>query len=200
MLHNSKYYYINLDHRLDRNDHILAQFKKFNISNYERINAIKEDFGPIGCTRSHIIALEKFIQSGDDTCFILEDDFEFVITPEEYADLLNKLEVSNIDWNIILLAANVLQAPGYNNFLRTCLNAQTTSGYMVNKNYANVLLSNYLEGLYLLIESKHTKYCIDRHWKYLQKPKSKWYIFMPKCGKQLCGFSDIEGKKVNYNC
>ena len=200
MICDSKYYYINLDHRSDRNDHMLKQFDIFNISNYERINAVKENFGAIGCTRSHIIVLEKFIESNDDFCFVLEDDFEFTVRPDQYNKLLTKLESSNIDWNVILLSANVLQGPGYNDFLRSCLNAQTTSGYIINKKYANTLLSNYIEGLNLLIETKNTKYCIDRHWKKLQKPENNWFIFMPKCGKQMLSFSDIESRKVNYNC
>lgn len=200
MIRDSKYYYINLDHRTDRNDHILNQFNKFNISNYERINAIQEDFGAIGCSRSHIVAIEKFINSDEEVCFVLEDDFQFVISPDRYNDLLHKLETSNIDWNIVLLAGNVLQASGYNEFLRTCLNAQTTSGYMLHKKFANLLLSNYIEGLNLLIEFKKSHFCIDRYWKKLQKPRYNWFIFNPKCGKQLSGFSDIEHKKTNYNC
>lgn len=197
---NSKYYYINLDHRTDRNNHIIDQFKKFEITNYERIQAIKEDFGAIGCTRSHIIAIEKFIQSDEETCFVLEDDFEFTISREKYSYLLQKLEISKIDWNIVLLAANVLQGPGYNDFLRQCLNAQTTSGYMVHKKFANTLLDNYTEGLNLLVNSRQSSYCIDRYWKRLQKPKNNWFIFMPKCGRQMLSFSDIEQKKTNYGC
>lgn len=196
---NSKYYYINLDHRPDRNEWMVNQFKRFNISNYERISGIKEKFGHIGCSKSHIVAIKKFIDSDEDTCIILEDDFKFIVPKQTYAELLNKLYSSSTEWNIVLLAANVIQGPGYNDFLRTCLNAQTTAGYMVNKTFANNLLHNYEEGLQLLIDTKNKKYCIDQHWKKLQHPKNKWYIFSPKCGKQMAGFSDIENKKVDYN-
>ena len=95
---NTKYYYINLDNRTDRNTHMIRQFDTFNIKNYTRISAIKENFGAIGCSKSHIIALKKFIDSGDDICFILEDDYKFVIDPEKYNELLQKLE--NVNYKI----------------------------------------------------------------------------------------------------
>lgn len=196
--YNSKYYYINLDHRSDRNQFMVDQFKKFQISNYERIHGIKENFGHIGCSKSHILAIKKFIDSKEDICFILEDDFEFIIDQKTYNDLLDKLYLSHINWNMVLLAANVLQAPGFNNFLRTCLNAQTTAGYMINKKFATTLLKNYEDGLDLLIRTKNTKYCIDQYWKKLQNKNNNWYIFTPKCGKQMAGFSDIENRRVDY--
>jgi GR25 family glycosyltransferase involved in LPS biosynthesis len=197
---NTKYYYINLDNRTDRNTHMIRQFDTFNIKNYTRISATKESFGAIGCTKSHIIALKKFIDSGDDICFILEDDYKFVIDPEKYNELLQKLEHSKIYWNIVLLAGNILHSIEHNDFLRKCLNAQTTSGYMINKIFARLLLTNYETGLASLTKTKNKKYCIDQHWKLLQKPENNWFVFIPKCGKQMSSFSDIERRKVNYNC
>lgn len=197
---NIRYYYINLDSRSDRNDHMIQQFDKFNIKNYTRISAIKNTFGHIGCSESHIIAIKKFIDSTDDICCILEDDYKFIIDPEKYNDLLVKLEQSQIYWNMVLLAGNILQSLDHNDFLKKCLNVQTTAGYMVNKMFAKMLLNNYEEGCGLLKVSKNKKYCIDQHWKKLQKPQNNWFIFMPKCGKQMLSFSDIERRKVNYNC
>lgn len=197
---NIKYYYINLKNRSDRNRHILNQFDKFNIKNYIRIDAIKNNFGHVGCSESHIIALKQFIDSSEDICIILEDDYKFIINPEKYAELLDKLDKSRLYWNIVLLAGNVLRSEPHNDFLNKCLNAQTTAGYMLNKMFAKMLLRNYEEGFGLLKKTKSRKYCLDQYWKKLQKPENNWFIFNPKCGKQMSSFSDIERKNVNYNC
>lgn len=190
-----KYYYINLDSRIDRNKHIINQFSEFGITNYERIPAIKESNGHIGCTKSHILAMETFIVSGLDRCIILEDDFEFTITQNIYNDLLLKLD-NNIDWNIVMLSGNIKQQKDYNDFLKICLNAQTTAGYMVNRKFSNILLENYAEGLNLFLSPKGNQgqHCID------QSEDNKWFVFSPRCGRQMQGFSDIEGRKTFYGC
>lgn len=195
------YYYINLAHRTDRNDHMINQFKDYNITNYERIEAVKHTRPPIGCSSSHIITLEKFIQSQLDYCIIMEDDFQFTVQLSKYNQLLNILFSSDIDWNIVLLAGNVLKASKYNNFLKKCVDVQTTSGYLVHRKFANKLLDNYKTGKELF-EQKHNgnKYALDRYWKRLQNTPNKFFIFNPKCGKQLASYSDIQKKKTNYGC
>ena len=53
-------FYINLDSRPDRKNHIEAQLKQVGFSKYERFNAIKlpNGNGRIGCIMSHIRCLE----------------------------------------------------------------------------------------------------------------------------------------------
>jgi hypothetical protein len=58
----TKTVYINLAHRTDRNNNIINQFKKLEFPNYERFEAIKTDFGGLGCCQSHIAILEQFLQ------------------------------------------------------------------------------------------------------------------------------------------
>lgn len=198
-----KYYYINLDSRVDRNQHIVDQFKKFRISDYERIPAIYDDYGYIGCAKSHILALQNFIVSGYDKCVILEDDFEFTIPPRKYYALLDSVEQECVDWNVILLSGNIIRSEPYNDFLQVCVEAQTTSGYMLNKRFASNLLVNYQEGLgFLSIRSIRNQniHTIDQYWKKLQGEHNKWFLFTPKCGRQMMGFSDIEKKKTFYRC
>lgn len=199
--YNIGYYYINLDHRTDRYDHIIKQFQKFNINNYHRIPAIKYKPGHVGCTKSHILAIETFISSKYDIAIIMEDDFEFEISPEEYNQKISKLLDSNIKWNVVLLASNTKKYSDYNDFLRICIEAQTTSCYMVSKIYADDLLHNFKEGLalYLSDDGNQRLHSIDQHWKKLQGPTSQWFIFHPRCGRQMASFSDIEGRKTFFN-
>jgi GR25 family glycosyltransferase involved in LPS biosynthesis len=58
---NTKAYYINLEERLDRKENIEKELSKLNI-NYERFNAVKHTIGALGCTISHMKALEKRIE------------------------------------------------------------------------------------------------------------------------------------------
>ena len=44
--HIDKVYYINLDERVDRKQLMESQFKKFNITNYERVSGVKPKFNP----------------------------------------------------------------------------------------------------------------------------------------------------------
>jgi GR25 family glycosyltransferase involved in LPS biosynthesis len=199
-MNNIKYYYINLDSRQDRNNHIINQFKQYNITNYSRISAHKEIKRPaLGCTLSHINTIQQFIDSKDPYCIILEDDFKFKIAPEQYSNMLSlALEIID-EWNIILLAGNVLKCKVYNEFLNYCLNVQTTSGYLIKKEFAPILLNNFTNAYNLSTKTVNSKTIhIDRHWKKLQRPRNKFFIFRPKCGVQLPGFSDILRKKVNY--
>lgn len=52
--------YINLEHRKDRNEHILSLINTIPFfSNIKRFNAIKHDKGIIGCGMSHYECLEN---------------------------------------------------------------------------------------------------------------------------------------------
>ena len=73
-------YYINCSHRKDRRDSIvsLLQQEGFDESEYKRIDAhyIKEN-GSLGCARSHIEALESFLESNCEFAVIMEDDLSW---------------------------------------------------------------------------------------------------------------------------
>jgi GR25 family glycosyltransferase involved in LPS biosynthesis len=204
---NLKYYYINLNHRNDRNNHMINMFKSYNITNYERIegcifnlnvdNLNKRTNGRIGCTMSHIKTLQTFINSEYEYCIIFEDDFIFTIDSEKYKNILNNIFELNFNWDMILFSSNVINSTPYNNFLNKALNCQTTSSYLVTKNYAKKLLNNYIEGLDFLKKTQEDQYCIDIYWKKLQ-PQDNWYIINPKIGKQMPSYSDIEKRNASY--
>jgi len=200
-------YYINLDHRTDRNNQFLDEIKKidFPSNKVKRISAIYHDKGAIGCSKSHINTLMDFIQSPHNTCIIFEDDFEFTVSKKEFKTQLYNIFNNNIDFDVILLAGHVINmVPSGYNFINKINNAQTTSGYIVTKKFAkNYLLNNFIEGEKLLENSylnnnyKEYDYAIDQYWKKLQ-PDGKWYICNPKVGKQRASYSDIIKGNVNY--
>lgn len=200
-------YYINLDHRTDRDREMLKEFEKMNIPK-EKIKRISgtynKEHGHLGCSSSHIKTVEEFVNSNYKNCIIFEDDFEFVQSPETVSNLFLSFFKENINYDVLLLSANGESEPIKDYpFIQKVINSQTTSGYMINKNFAPILLQNYKEG-YALFEkaynsnqNKESLYAIDQYWKILQNVYN-WFVFEPKIGKQRKSKSDISGIVVDY--
>lgn len=197
-------YFINLEHREDRRRHIEDELKKTNISpdKINRIDAVyNKNFGIIGACKSHCLALEKFIESGKETCIIFEDDFEFSQSQDTIHELINHFFNKVKEFDVLMLASNTfkqLHDEAYP-FITKILNAQTMSGYAISKKFAPILLQSNQESMRILEPIGHPvhEYCFDIYMKRLQ-PGSQWYCINPKIGKQTASFSDIEQKDVNY--
>jgi hypothetical protein len=200
-------YYINLNHRKDRLENITTELQKTNIDP-KKINRIPgiymKDFGILGCAKSHCLALEAFLKSSPDNkyCIIFEDDFQFTQNQEIINELINKVFNNVKEFDVLMLAANILNGQlCEHNFLTKIIDAQTLSGYVVNRKFASILLNNYRESI-LLLEKEGYKchpYCFDIYMKRLQ-PFTRWYCLNPRIGKQMDSYSDIENKVVSYDC
>ena len=131
--------------------------------------------------------------------FICEDDITFV-NPTVFCNSLNQFIQSSISWDVLVIGGN--NAPPFiaeNEFFARVLNIQTTTGYIVKKEYYDILLTNFKEGLRLLMQEpdKKNKYSIDIYWKILQR-HDKWYCLLPLTVIQYSDYSDIEKKIVDY--
>lgn len=200
-------YYINLDHREDRNALFLEEMRAYQIpeSKIHRVSGVYEKgFGALGCAKSHVYALEHFIHSSFETCMIFEDDFQFVMDKIYFHTMVNEVFEQSVPYDIILLAGNIFetkQSPYP--FLKRVLDAQTTSGYMVSKSFAKILVEVFKESIHLLNKYstvyglKVKSLSIDQHWKHIQ-PYYNWYVFFPKAGIQRESYSDIEEAVTNY--
>lgn len=192
-------FYINLEKRKDRNEHVLNEFNKLGISG-KRFNAKIAKDGAVGCTLSHIKLLEIAMEEGYEEIFICEDDITF-LNKESFINSITKFNKKVKDWDMLLLGGNVLKP--YKNIENCCLritNCQTTTGYIVRKKYYKTLYNNYKEGLLKLLKDPNNKreYAIDIYWKKLQ-PVDKWYLLYPLTVTQYENYSDIEEKVTNYN-
>jgi len=200
-------YYINLKHRTDRLEHINNELSKTNIDKNKiiRIDGVYyKTFGSLGCVNSHIKALEAFINSPDHikNCIILEDDFIFTEDQENINLLIDNFFNKSIPYDVLMLSGNILNSCKTEySFLEKIVDAQTTSGYCINKNYAPILLNNFKESKFMLEIIGHKVHCFscDIHMKKLQLIHN-WYCINPKIGKQIKSFSDIENDIVNYDC
>jgi GR25 family glycosyltransferase involved in LPS biosynthesis len=203
LINNSIVYYINLDERKDRNEHILNELKQlFPEEIINRFPAVKHINGAIGCTQSHINILFKFIKSDKDICFIFEDDFKFLFPIDDVKMMLSS--ALKDDFNVIMMSYNGLGIEFdymtiYDNLAHSMKNARTTAGYIIHKKFGQILLNNFLSGLTNLIDTEDkTKYAIDMYWHSLQNHENKFYAMMPCIGTQISGYSTIEHKNIDY--
>lgn len=192
-------FYINLEHRTDRKELVEKELENIGIK-AERFNAIKMANGAIGCSMSHLKILEDAKKHKLDHVLILEDDITF-LDPELFKKQFNNfLELHGNNWDVILFAGNNM--PPYEKIDETCVKVsrcQTTTGYLVNGHFINVMVSNVKMGLTNLLNNpeKISMYAIDKFWFVLQSA-SKWYLIIPLTVVQREDYSDIEQKVTNY--
>jgi GR25 family glycosyltransferase involved in LPS biosynthesis len=196
-----KIVYINLNKRTDRKEQLESQLNAFDL-NYERFEAIETPgFGILGCGYSHLGVLRLARDRGYKNILILEDDFEFLVSKEEFEENLTKFFETKIEYNVCMLSYNLQQHELTNfDFLLKMLEVQSASGYIVNANYYDKLIDLYEWALPLLEQTKeHWIYANDQIWKKYQK-QDLWYCFKTRIGKQIDGFSDNANCFMSYEC
>ena len=207
MDHIDTIFYINLESRPDRRDHFLNEIRYLttDVSKVHRIDAIYEKQGALGCTRSHIKALETFLANPSwKTCLIFEDDFTWKNQDQaanEAALQTFFTEFSDFDCvNLGVSCYNLHYTDTSNSSIKHAISVQTTSGYAVSRVFAPILLENFQISREKLTGLENPElYSLDQNWKKLQ-PISHWYLFLPALGYQYANYSDINHKVEDYNC
>jgi glycosyl transferase family 25 len=192
-------FYINLEHRVDRKNHVEEQLKKIGIQNAQRFNAIKLSNGALGCSMSHLKCLEMAKENAWDHVLIVEDDILF-LDPTLFVKQMNQFLSIHKVWDTVLIAGNNI--PPYKTVDATCVKVtkcQTTTGYMVRSHYYDILIENIRTGINHLLKEpkKHILYAIDKYWFALQE-KHLWYLIIPLTVTQREDYSDIEKRPTNY--
>lgn len=198
-----KVFYINLEHRNDRNEKCLQQLKSvgFKEEQIERFNAIKHNPGAIGCTKSHIECIKLAKKRGYKNIFICEDDIEFTDVTL-IRNQLFKFFISKIEYDVLMIGVNLNSYNKYNEFLCKVIDGHSLVGYIVNQSYYDILLSNCMESCEQLLKNDfnwrtYHQFAIDQYIKILQR-MDKWFCFNPLSVTQTSDYSDIENKIVNY--
>ena len=191
-------FYINLPSRPDRKQHVETQLKSIGI-NAERFNAIKMKNGAIGCSMSHLKIIETAKANNWEHVLIVEDDILFT-DPNLFVQQFNTFLSKHKDFDVTLIAGNNL--PPYKRIDDSCVqvtHCQTTTGYIVQKHYYDVLIKNYKDGILCLMKepANHFIYAIDKYWFNLQGIH-KWYLITPLSVTQREDYSDIEKRPTNY--
>ena len=189
-------FYINLESRPDRKQHIEQELLKVGIK-AQRFNAIRLPNGAIGCSMSHLKCIETAKQNNWDHVCIVEDDIQF-LKPRVFVQQCNLALTKKSD--VVLLAGN--NVPPYTRIDDSCVKVsrcQTTTGYIVKQHYYDKLIANIKEGIGKLLREpeKHVLYAIDKHWFQLQEIDT-WLLVTPLTVTQREDYSDIEKRPTNY--
>jgi len=198
-----KIFYINLEKRSDRCEQIVKELKEYNLyENSERIEAIyTPEQGILGCTMSHLSTIKLAKERGYKNILILEDDYYFIISKEEFEKELSQFFDEKIPYDVCMISYNINESKSTEYpFLKKVIDGQTGSGYIVKDSFYDSLIEIFEEAIPLLRDTQqHWKYANDQIWKRLQ-PISKWYALTTRCGKQRDGYSDNSNKYEKYDC
>lgn len=197
-------FYINLETRPDRKQHVEEQLQNIGIS-AERFNAIRLQNGAIGCSMSHLKCLQIAKKNNWSHVMICEDDL-MILNKQTFINTINKFFTMHGDdsddnkWNVLLLAGN--NVPPYKKIDDICIHVshcQTTTGYIIKMSYYDTLIDNIRTGIENLMKmpDQHIIYAIDKYWIKLQK-QHIWYMLAPVVAVQREDYSDIEERKINY--
>jgi GR25 family glycosyltransferase involved in LPS biosynthesis len=202
-------YYINLDHRTDRNEQFLEEMHKMQvpIEKIVRISAVNKPYqGALGCGFSHLNSIDMFQSSTHQNCIIFEDDFMFI---QDFATINHQFQClfnQHIPFDICMLSCQEVELDTTPfDFIHKVIHGHTTSGFILDKRFAPTLFDTFLQCVHLLEQSYEygTKpeiqyhFNIDQYWCKIQ-PHNKWYVFFPKLGVQRESYSDIQREQVNY--
>jgi glycosyl transferase family 25 len=191
--------YINLLSRTDRKHHVESELKKIGINNLTRFNAIKMENGALGCSMSHLKCIEIAKKNNYEYVFICEDDITF-LNPTLFTMQLQMFLSKHNLWDVILVAGNNMVP--FEPVDNTCIkvsNCQTTTGYIVKREYYDKLIDNYKEGIQKQLKEPNVpEYKIDKYWFKLQK-EDNWFLIIPLSVIQREDYSDIEKKKTNFS-
>ena len=156
-------YYINLDGEPQRKVYMEAQFKYWEIENYERISAYdgREDdlsdiikgrypedmtSGEIGCTTSHLKAIKHWYETSDSpVALIMEDDVNFDTVKSwsfTWKDFYARIPY---DWDVVQIAI-ICTGTLYAVLHKRFVNDFSTACYMINRHHAEKLLKFHVRG------------------------------------------------------
>lgn len=186
-----KIFYMNLDSRLDRKQHMENVFHKLKIpvDRTERVVAVKETPGWKGCAKSHIKALSLALDRGYHSVCLLEDDFTPLLPPDSFHNTITS-SMFNLKFDVLMLGMTPIRLKSVKGSLCRVLQALAMPGYIVHRDYVPTLIKTFQQALQ---QGKP----IDMLTQTLQ-PKDRWYGFYPSIAHQLPGYSDIENRVTDY--
>lgn len=204
-------FYINLDHRTDRNNHIQFVLKNtLEISNdlISRFSAIDYSRHPnfitrcIGCAKSHLEIWKKIKQNKFQYSIIFEDDIIPVRATDRISSDISDLIKHYPNFNVCNMSYSTKQPvtrdPQLPNFFHS-FDIQTASAYILNYDFIDKLISITNKCISNLADNLDPNLnAVDQCWKPLQYNNSMWFL-MERSFKQIESYSDLEHRLVNYN-
>jgi len=188
-------FYINSDIRTDKRKRIEDEFTKMDIVSHEHPNpnnkltferfstTERDTICGLGCGKSHIGVLKLSKQRDYSTVIILQDDFVFTVSKEEFHKTLEYMNCAYLD--VCILTDNLLN---YKNsivlpHMYRLFKTHTTSGYLMNCRYIDVLVGCFQTAVDNHERTNnHILYDIGIAWNQLQLT-DPWYALKKPIGK-----------------
>ena len=192
----NQHFYINLEHRKERDLITRQELKKLGIKKPNRFNAITHEIPLVGCALSHIACLEKAKELGWDYVIMFEDDIKI----EGKNSLLSKFnKYIKMDFDVLYLGCwNYLPPEKINNDLSKIVRAVCNHAYIVKQHYYDTFLQNLKEGIEWKLKEDIRDNNIDEYHYKLQE-KDNWYCITPIHITQRDGWSDNFNEVRNYS-
>ena len=158
-------YYLNLDGQPERKIYMEAQFKYWEIENYERITAYdgREDDlsdiikgrypdgmsgGEVGCTTSHLKAIKHYLETSDSPyAIMMEDDVSLDLVRFwnfSWTDFMRKIPY---DWDVVQIAI-ICTGDLHVRLHKRFVNDFSTACYLVTRHHAEKLVRLHCRGGY----------------------------------------------------
>ena len=154
-------YYLNLDGQPERKQYMEDQFKYWEIENYERVSAydgrdddlsdiIKGRYpdnmssGEVGCTTSHLKALQHYLKTSDAPCaVIMEDDVDLQIVKNWNFTWKDFYSLVPYDYDVIQLAI-ICTGPLHVALHKRFVNDFSTASYMITRHHAEKIVKHHV--------------------------------------------------------
>jgi GR25 family glycosyltransferase involved in LPS biosynthesis len=186
-------FYINLKRRSDRKEKMRKQLHEYGLQG-ECFEAIETPgFGAMGCCLSHLMVLQIAKDRKYKRVLILEDDFQFIVSPEVFRKNIRNLFLTTYaDFDVCMLSYKMVRSAEIQGLtiINKVIEGQTASGYIVQEHYYDTLIELFKNAIPELFSTRmHWIYANDQIWKTLQE-KDNWVYFSQRIGKQENGYSD----------
>jgi GR25 family glycosyltransferase involved in LPS biosynthesis len=184
--------FINLDERTDRRDETVQHLTQLGFKP-QRLSAVKFTPGALGCSLSHIKAIELAKANKWTHVLVCEDDALFGDS-SRVKEQVNCFLQRHDDWDIILFSVYVAKGLYVDSCSARVYDSYCTTAYLVRQEYYDVLLHNYKRGAYKFFNYKINT-PIDHFWSSLQN-RDQWYTILPIVAVQRPSKSDVNDGKV----
>ena len=202
--------FINLANRPDRRQHIQNELTRVGVPStlIHRLEAIEDTrCGHLGCTYSHVKALEMVLTQGWSRVLILEDDFTFQVPQERLLYMVNEFiecqQQAHEHWDVLMFTAGWKEYVNETDtgFIKRLQYGTTAAGYFINGSTAIANLLQNMRQSQDLLEAEVkllppgkrlfiTAHALDMHWREYQAAH-RFYITEPMLGRQSNSRSSI---------
>jgi len=192
----NQHFYINLEHRKERDLITRQELKKLGIKKPNRFNAIKHEIPLVGCAMSHVACIQKAKELGWDYVIMFEDDIKI----EGKNSLIEKFnKYINYDFDVLYLGCwNYLKPKQVEKDLAKVVRAVCNHAYIVKQHYYDTFLQNLKEGIEWKLKEDIRDNNIDEYHYTLQE-KDDWYCITPIHITQRDGWSDNFNEIRNFS-